>query len=43
MGGVLESLQGLEEFLLIIVLLFWLHIEGPGAISVDQLWLKDRK
>jgi putative oxidoreductase len=36
------NLFGLEEFMLI-VLLFWLHIEGPGTVSLDQVLLKDNK
>jgi len=36
------ELFGIEEFLLI-VLLFWLRMTGPGKISLDQLILKDRK
>jgi putative oxidoreductase len=44
----LKQVAGLSDFLsmeeyLFIILLFWLHIEGPGAVSLDQLLLKDRK
>ena len=41
LGGFVD-LFGIEEFVFI-VLLFWLHVAGPGEISLDQLIFKDRK